>query len=227
MNDNFRHICNYLGWGDPNNGIIFLSGFEEALEITNQDIQIYQQNAPYSIVTQADRNEMNTRQIGKIRDVISKICSALSNSIDDWRIYKNNFLWEQNYGVMNINLLPLGKAGQQSEWPTQYQELFGYGANDYERYIEDVKTYRFPLIRNFINHQHTQIIICFGKTNWNLFKELFELHNNEYDRINGNDKLLVYNHRYILTPFLISHTFSDADIEVLVNYLESLNISLE
>jgi hypothetical protein len=80
---------------------------------------------------------------------------------------------------------------------------------DQERYKLIVRKKRFPLIRQFQSRHRPQATICFGKTCWTEFEDLFDLWESPADPDSDGDVRLYFDKRTMLVPFLGVGQMSD------------------
>jgi hypothetical protein len=127
--------------------------------------------------------------------------------------------------VFQANLYPLGKP-RLNEWPGHYQELFGLGPLDQERYKLIVRKRRFPLIRAFQQQHRPQATICFGKTCWTEFEDLFDLWETPADSDSDGSIRLYSEKRTMLVPFLGVGQMSDELAHRIIATLGDWKVSL-
>ncbi len=65
-------------------------------------------------------------------------------------------------------------------WYDDYKGLFGFGRNDFDKYIEVVKKDRFPFLYNFWLENRPKLTICFGSTYWHHFSDLLHFDENKF-----------------------------------------------
>ena len=127
--------------------------------------------------------------------------------------------------MFQANLFPLGKP-RLNEWPGHYQELFGLGPLDQERYKLIVRKKRFPLIRDFQSRHRPQATICFGKTCWTEFEDLFDLWDGPADPESDGSIRLYSEKRTMLVPFLGVGQMSDELARRIIATLGNWKVSL-
>jgi len=139
----FKIVMNFLGWGDPENGLWFI-GIEERMLFDEETILKYKgQKFVY-----VDKNkELNW----PVAITTSKICAFLLDT--DPANYRSQILWRKGSKVFNANLLPIGKS-KIDNWPELYKKLFGF---TYEGYIKNRKRIiekRKENFKKFIKEMH-------------------------------------------------------------------------
>jgi hypothetical protein len=216
--EEFQIVNQWLGWGEPNEGIWFI-GVEEAFgwECKSQEelVSSRQKIRAMKDMRYSECSDKSTR--GNVNWPVAvgtaKIASiAKGNDISDWRKYREEELWLPGCKVFNGNLLSLGKPSLAHDLPQGFVELFGFGENDYGRYYEQVKQDRFEAFRLFRNEHRPRAIVCFGMSHWIQFKELFAIVD-EKATIESELQTQVYeNNRVILTRHF-SNGMSDQTIE--------------
>ena len=240
----FEILLNHLGWGDSNPKILTI-GIEEAgiwcLKVKdkeNEDLKsicgLKKDNEsdidyvrrcikekfsePVIPVSSEDSNVFPiAHPIAKIACGISKTCER--NNIN-WREYRDSVLWTKGSQIANINIYPLGKKSLQSDFPSCYKELFGnFSSNEYKK---RVKEDRFNTIRSFIENSNTEVIICYGKSNWEEFKNLLEIKTTE--RL--NNFLEIDNNRKVIFTRHFSKGFSDKLVEKIIDILENWEVKI-
>jgi hypothetical protein len=235
LHPNLEIALRQIGWGDPTGGVWFV-GLEGAAAWTNQDELdafaqrpaaisdgdiLYECSDPPSNI--ADEHQHDPRgQVWRWQSQIATLLSLTPRSVDE---YARRCLWFRGSGVFQANLYPLGKP-RLSQWPAHYQQLFGLGPADQERYKLIVRKRRFPLIRSFHQRARPQATICFGKTCWNEFEDLFDLWEGPADP-ESDDNLRSYAaRRILLVPFLGVGQMSDVLARRIIARLSDWNVSL-
>ena len=234
----FEILLNYLGWGDPNPKVLTV-GIEEAgiwcpntaLKKTcgsqkdnESDIDYIRRCIRENFNTQITPVRQNDSNIFPIAHPIAKIACNISKTCKkshiNWKTYRDNKLWTKESQIANINIYPLGKKSLQGEFPSCYKELFGnFSVNDYEK---KVKRDRFKIIRSFVKNFDIKVIICYGKSNWDDFKCLFEVKTteklNNFLEVNWDKKIIFTRH--------FSRGFSNKLVEEIVNILKNWEIEV-
>ena len=209
MTEHFEIVNNFLGMGEPQNGIWFI-GIEEHQEWKESpegnigEYAIYKNNYCCCQKDQIkDAAKKNGAKYTKIYDVMSKIICGLRGesltNIDSWKTYRNEILLQEGSGIFQTNLFPLGKRSIK-KWPTHYNKLFGFGKENIKGYREVVERTRFEELRNLWNASVPKATICFGKTHWQDFMKLLGISEGFANQDDG--KILVHEgKKIILTPF--------------------------
>jgi hypothetical protein len=213
-NERFNTLLNFKGYGNPNNknSICFI-GIEEALGFEEKDYNNIDKDLiheKYKIgfeicesgqYSKDKRNFEfeNKRGYTRIYEIMGKIIKSFKdlplNKILDEHLFTNNGF------AFQMNLFPLGKNNI-IDRPEQYVNPIWFGLNNYEEYIETVKEKRFPILRKFwfSNKNNYMATICFGKCNWNEFRQVFDLYLK--NNISENNSFECYiDEKIILSPF--------------------------
>lgn len=218
IHPNLEKVLRGIGWGDPTGGLWFvglegagawidqdeLDGFDKRPAAIHDGDIIYECSDPPS--SEAAEHKHDPR--GQVWRWQSQISSSLSRTRHEVDEYARRCLWFRGYGVFQANLYPLGKP-RLSQWPSHYQALFGLGPLDQERYKLIVRKKRFPLIRQFQLRHRPQATICFGKSCWTEFEDLFDLWESPADPDSDGDVRLYFDKRTMLVPFLGVGQMSD------------------
>ena len=229
ITEEFKILMDYLGWGDPD-AILWTVGIEEAetwckdeelQSISNVKERIRKFND--KVIPISPEEEPNFR----IAHSVAKIACGISNSCYDWRKewkeYRKNKLWKKGSRVCNINIYPLGKSSLNSSFPECYKKLFGI--KNWKSYKKIVRDQRFEKIRNFYKEKQPHAIICYGKSHWSEFEEVFEL--NEEKPKEYTDKLTkVYPRKRIILTRHFSNGFGDDIYEFIIKKLKEWNVKI-
>lgn len=172
---------NFIGWGDPHHSIWFF-GLEEGGKFSQEHINGLAGLTYSPVSLDADLNWPVANKISRI------LCGLLGNM--DPVSYRDEVLWRAGSGSFNGNLLPLGKASR-SHWAHEYDELFGIPGTELDRYINLVRSSRYPKIKKLRDHEKPQAIICFGKELWADFRDIF-VDNEDFREIHEAEKIEVY-----------------------------------
>lgn len=235
LHPNLEAALRPIGWGDPAGGLWFV-GLEGAEAWNNQDEIDAFSRRPAAITegdilyecsgppaSAADEHQHDPRgQVWRWQSLIATSLSRTPCTIDE---YARRRLWFSGSGVFQANLYPLGKP-RLSQWPPHYQHLFGLGPTDHERYKLIVRKKRFPMIRSFHERSQPQATICFGKTCWTEFEDLFDLWEGPADPNSNGDLRSYADRRIVLAPFLGVGQMSDILANRIVARLSDWNVSL-
>jgi len=217
MNKNLRLLNEFKGFGEPSGKIWFI-GIEEAGVWSKDPNEFKIEIEGYRNSGGFRYNDGNDSLNSSVYVTISKIMSVLNGNGIDWRAYRKLNLFREGSDVFQMNLFPLGKK-RVVDWPEHYKAAFGYGKEDYERYISDVKTTRFQMLEDFWKKYSPEATTCFGKTYWSEFQELLKL--NGQPEIYENECMLIYRkERVILTPFFGNGHMGADRIQTLVKILK-------
>lgn len=160
-NELFQTANNYLGWGDPGNGLWFI-GMEEGK--TFDSTVESRKGQQYSLV-QGDQ-QFNWPVASTTAKVVSRLLRTAAVE------YRDTVMWRKESKVFNGNLLPLGKPNLR-DWPEHYAELFGLRYEEYADYIDNVNNCRYRAFKEFRKSNGPQAIVCFGKKFWPEYERLF------------------------------------------------------
>lgn len=223
---------NFMGIGEPAGGIWFV-GLEEAYQWNKNvedDKKWYDRYKDRYFCIETGEIDRSAKEYGKgftkIYDIMSKILTGLEDSpkreCNGWREYRANVLFQKGSGVFQANLYPLGKK-RLAEWPPHYEEIFGFGKNDIDRYLSIVREQRFPKLRAFWKKSRPLSTICFGVVGWADFGDLFELDKDEFEE---DDSIRVYKkQRTVFSPFFDYRHMSHKRISRVVNDLKHMEVS--
>jgi hypothetical protein len=184
----FKAVNNWLGWGDPDNGLWFI-GMEEGATFNGSEIK--RKGKQFDPIE--DDKDLNWNVANTTAKVISKLLNH-----QNFYEYRDNLMWKNGSKVFNGNLLPLGKP-KRSDWPSAYEELFGFGHNDYSAYIQEVKKDRYNLFREFRERMNPQAVVCFGKDFWPEYVSLFVQNPNDIKLYSEYNVVVYEKDRVILT----------------------------
>lgn len=240
----FYCLLNFIGWGDPHNGI-WTIGIEEGgawcienmgekekenfIKLCGED-----KNKKYGLdYIKKCINEKFCKEytyIGNeeelkwpIANASAKIGCALSEEFEDkrknWREYRDYKLWRKGSKIFNGNIYPLGKKSLQKNFPECYVDLFGISYNNINGYYTEVEKYRFKKIKDFYKEKNPQAVICYGKTYWNEFKKVFELED-KYSRKINNQLEIYPEEKIILAKHFsrIPNTHISKIIQILIEW---------
>ncbi len=231
--EEFKIVNKLLGWGDPKNGLLFI-GVEEGCswqcDSSSEIIETKKKIQEIASKSQSHITYENSEERGSVNwpiaIVTSKIASRVSSSELDWREYRKKLLWLNGSQVFNGNLLPLGKPNlKQDTWPTGYEKLFGYASTDYGSYIRKVESDRYKAFQNFVKENSPQAIICFGKSHWKEFEEVFVSKNSlvpEYQ----DEKTKVFENKKVILTRHFSNGMPDATVTFIAKQLKKWKVSI-
>ncbi|SNR65488.1 hypothetical protein [Desulfurobacterium atlanticum] len=217
----FKILINHLGWGNPD-AILWTIGIEEAgIWSLDKKEEIKKFNKKVIPVSSGKDPKFS------IAHPIAKIACGISNSYHnwekEWRDYRKNKLWKKGSKICNLNIYPLGKKSLKSTFPDDYKELFGI--NNWQEYVEMVKKERFQKIQEFYKKNQPQAIICYGKSHWAEFEEIFEIDKGKAEEY--VDKLTrIYPGKKIILTRHFSNGFRNDICEFLIEKLKEWNVEL-
>ena len=169
-NDSFDIVNNWLGWGDPKEGL-WIIGMEERKVFDEKNVS---SRKGQKFAYETGEKDLNW----KVANTTAKLLAIMLNC-KDHATYRDNILWRKGSRVFNGNLLPLGKP-HRNEWPeevaAQYKEFFEV---DCKAYLEAVKKNRYAYFRKFRKEERPQAIVCFGKGFWPKYTKLFVEHDEQ------------------------------------------------
>ena len=220
LNQNFATFCMYLGSGNIKSKIWFV-GIEEGGEAVTED-NLKQQLMLCEKETQFFEDASSKTPVWNI------IADLLYDKFKDVyqlerRDYRQKMFSEKYSNFFLTELFPLPKPNT-SSWSENYIKIFGYGNNDYAKYLSDVRSFRYPMIYNKWNEIKPELTICFGSTYWNEFVNLFKLGHSKYEQLNGSTLIEYPNEKIILTPFFDYRKIKSGDIAKLKNIISSLSV---
>lgn len=190
-NESFQIVNNWLGTGDPDNGLWFI-GMEEADSFTNEVVESYR-GKQYAPVLSSDA----IKSYNRVANMTAKIVATLCGIPSQYQKYRDSFLWRKGSKVFNGNLLPLGRP-KRTSWPKENEELFGLSHKDYIDNFSIIKDDRINKFKKFRTEKCPQAIVCFGKQFWNEFAYIFATEGDP--KISCGNNLAIFEHsKTILT----------------------------
>lgn len=130
--------------------------------------------------------------------ILYKTCGGMEES--GHLRFRNEQLAEK---MFHMNRYSLPKKTKKTPLPPQYKEMFGYGQDNFNEYIEEVRNKRFPVLFEFWKKRPKgAVTICFGE---GYFQDdhvtLFDLKSTRSEII-VKDKVIFYpDARVFVTPF--------------------------
>jgi hypothetical protein len=217
-NELFEVVNNWLGWGDPKNGIWFI-GMEEGAIFNEENISS-RKGRQFDPVKDDENLDWN------VATTTAKLVSKLLQHPNP-KEYRDTTMWRAGSKVFNGNLLPLGKP-KRTDWPEQYKELFGLSYQDYLKYLDYIKTERYKMFKDFREKMTPQAIVCFGKEFWpeneNLFVQSSDsgLHYENYGVVVYEaDKVILTGH------FSYGRWMPNKTIDFVANILKGWGVTLK
>jgi hypothetical protein len=204
MNENFRRAATHIGWGDPGPGSLWFVGIEETLSWRPEDLLHLppsgEDGATYDpIEPGAPDIHSKERTKTRIPEWEAKIASKVSRGWPVWREYRKHLCYRDTK-VFSANVFPLGKKNVM-DWPQGYRELFGLGPEDWDSYVQAVRTIRYATLRKFKERHQPAAIVAFGKSVWSEFRCLFELNESTQAKPAGASLEIYDREKVILCPF--------------------------
>jgi hypothetical protein len=200
--ERFQLFCQYLGSGNVDSKLWFV-GIEEGGEIVEADLQrqldvCKEQNSYFS----------DTSSRTSVWRIIAELVHPLYPNIPFEEFRRDLFLDAEHSHFFLTELFPLSRPNI-SGWPDQYKRLFGYGAKDTEQYLSDVRSTRYPIIYNKWNKVKPSLTICFGKTYWGEFENLFKV-GHSFFKIHNQGNIRFYpQERIIMCKFINNYRKAD------------------
>lgn len=230
-NENFDVLFNFLGFGNPK-GKIWFVGLEEAETWTsdsvNKKLGKYRKGffpiRPGEIVTESQEYiEKNPgERYTQVYDWMSRLVVTLNSEDLDSSLlkkYRDQKLLTANSNEFQMNLYPLGKKNFNNKtFPKEYGELFG--VNCFKDYLKHVRETRFTMLFNKWQEYKPQLTICFGKTAWWEFEQLFQL-NSVIPDTDSSPYFKFYPNGIVLTYFFGRGHMSEDRIKEMVQILKS------
>lgn len=203
--ERFRTLLEYPGWGDPGSSekpSVWFIGIEEGgkwaadPEIKNKaswdryvNKQTYETGNPFPKNDTGNEYSFKSPRMAVLRGVSEVMFRVIQQHkkfdsgaarLKSAEEYARKRLWRKGSRVFHSNIFPLAKPAV-SSWPKEYKDTFGFGEGDLKIYYEQVKTHRFPLLRELKRIHNPAMVICFGKGSWPSFKKAFELERQKVD----------------------------------------------
>lgn len=222
----FKLILDYLGHGDAKNGLWFI-GVEAGGEWpdnpnTSQNIVEEFGNPVREYETKSPRPDGYQKWPVAISS--AKIAAAVNNQWDDWRRYRDEYLWVKGYGVFNGNILPISRPNLNS-WKPHYQSLLGISQQEYKKSFDQIVNYREKLFNDFIEQNKPQAIVCFGKSHWGSYRKFFIADEHQLPTKDIASSLVFHKDRVILTRHF-SNGMSDGILAAIGCQLQQWGVEL-
>lgn len=214
--ENFIAFNSFKGLGNPDSKLWFVGLEEGGDSISNDNIEEQVKECyRFPCFVPPEKIKLYKTQVW---DYISKFLIQYLNIKDkDWSSYREIMFSETDSQFFLTELFPLPKKSFK-HWANEYGELFGFSFSDKKKYINEVITNRFPMLFNLWKEKNPDLTICFGKTGWKYFIELFRL-----DCINYGEKFKIDKTKnVILIPFLGQGQITNDDIQKLAINLKSV-----
>lgn len=196
MNADLKVFMDFKGFGDPMGDFWFI-GIEEGDEFSPEEMN--------SLINRYSRGIVLSRP-GEFKERIYPVYKKIVDIVTgvrgyDEKWYRNERVFVKGSEAFLSNLYPLGKKRSSAPLlPHYFDQLDLKSEADY---YEIVKTYRYPIIKNFWEYHNPKITICFGKSGWSEFRRLFEL--KETDRVPVVEGVIEY---YPDEKIYLTHHFS-------------------
>jgi hypothetical protein len=239
---NFDLVARHIGFGDPENHGLYFVGIEEGTYTYESEGQIRTKLAlmcrdgditydPSPDPPNGDWPRFRVRGwTGQVPDWTAKVARAVSKHCMgtgmDWRTYREQYLWVRGWRVFNANLYPLPRQSMTTR-PENYPQLFGVDMRDQDAYIERCRD-RLQWLGIYWHRMQPAATICFGKSEWPRFREVFDL-----DRtiaVRSDDGRTEYYQRgaqkFILTTFFGFGAMSCARAKHIVQQLKAWDVSI-
>ena len=222
----FNYIVNYLGHGDAKNGLWFIGveaggGWPDSPN-TSQNIKEEFGNPVCEYETK-DHRPKNIHE-WKVAHASAKISAAVINQADNWRKYRDEYLWVKGNGVFNGNILPISRPSLNS-WKLHYQRLLGISQQEYKESFDQIVNYRRNQFVNFIARNKPQAIVCFGKSHWSTYRNFFIAEEHQLPTKDIDSSLVFHTDRVILTRHF-SNGMSDQILDDIAKQLQKWGVEL-
>ena len=149
------------------------------------------------------------------------------SGVNDRAEYARERMGWRGSGVFNANLFPLGKPSL-AEWPASYSRLLGVSRSEYEAVREDLYAERAKLFRRMRRKYQPQAVVCFGKSCWSRFEEVFVTAPARWVQPDRSLDIHAYeSDRVILTPhFARGSLMPNTAVDSVVTILRRWNVRL-
>lgn len=187
--EEFNLILNYLGHGDVKNAL-WVIGVEPGgddwknNEETKAAIKEDMSCAILKFPTFEYRHELSYLYQTQVGNATAKIANSLSEKCEDWKTYRDKYLWADGSAVFNGNLLPVSKKDLSSKWwlNNDYAGLLGLTYEQYATSRQDILAHRKAMFDKLAVENKPQAIICFGMSDWSVYEKFFVINTAEPDR---------------------------------------------
>tara|TARA_R110002167_G_scaffold262525_14_gene469177 strand:- start:1164 stop:1865 length:702 start_codon:yes stop_codon:yes gene_type:complete len=219
MNDKFKILNNFKGFGNPQGKIWFVgleeaanfeSNFDQVLEIYSKDFIPFEKGS-----IQEDAKKYGNNYT-KVYDVMSKIMIGLY-PISDWKTYRNSQLLTIDGNEFQMNLYPLGKKNLNT-WSEFYQNQFGF--KNKQDYLKTTQSSRFQKLYTFWKQNSPDFTICFGLGNYEDFKKAFKL--DIELQIKESNSILFPIEKVLITPFFDNRNMGQSRINKTVEIIQDI-----
>jgi hypothetical protein len=216
MNSNFIEFSEFPGLGNPSSKLWFV-GIEEACDISKNNL---------------DEELRKCKNDGYFDNAVTdtKVWPIIAELIYDKFKDKHNltstefrlkmFTKEYSYFFLT-ELFPIPRPNTKS-WSSEYTEIFEYENADDDKYISDVRSYRYPIIYKKWMDAKPALTICFSLGYWYEYINLFLLGHSEYQRI-GKNIILYPKENMLVTPFFMN-TLSGEDRTIIKSFITKCEI---
>jgi hypothetical protein len=189
--DLMRVVNDWLGWGDPQLGLWFI-GVEEGTTFTAAKIGAMRGRTYQPVENVRKRNSPVAIRTASV------VCRL--NGHPDAATYRNTRMGWSGSRVFNGNVYPLGRPSVVC-WPDSYVDLLGVTHADYVMRAESLLKKRRTRFQALRRSCRPQAIVCFGKSCWREFEDIFVTPGSSPRQSNGDFNFVVYDaDRVILTP---------------------------
>ncbi|MDR3668349.1 MAG: hypothetical protein P4L35_16015 [Ignavibacteriaceae bacterium] len=183
MNDNFKVFSQFLGLGKVNSKLWFVEIEEYGETIKERGLadQLKYRSEQRSYFNNAPDKSPVWKAIVEL--LYQKYSKSNKPSMGDFR--KELFLDEEHSHFFLTDLMPLPQSNPQ-DWSDKYKKLFGYGKDDYLKYLSDVRSTRYPIIYRKWKEVKPRVTVCFGSSHWDEYVNLFNLGHSSFEVLNGH-----------------------------------------
>lgn len=159
----FDRLNRFIGWGNPAADFWFV-GIEEAGTWDDDEKARKTIRGEYSPKDGYNPLEwVHGQRRPTIYNYMSRIVFGVRRPVGvaGHLEYRDRHLGET---VFHMNRYPLAKKRVSDPFPVHYQSLFGFGPQDVQgRYVEEVRTARFPMLSRFWQRHQPKVTVCFGQ----------------------------------------------------------------
>lgn len=202
-NIDWENIEKFLGYGAIDAPVVFIGleeGADRCIDKLVHDLLGRSSGACFGEIKSGEFNTVKTWRV--MCDFMLRFEGAIQTDINTRKIYQNTKLGRSSQANFLTELMPYPSPGLDC-WP--------YGIlgkdKDRETYKKRLWPSRRQLIYDFLVSHRRRFIICYGKKDRNLFKELFPEDLN-WETV-GNLELANWNgQRVAITPHFVSRSFN-------------------
>lgn len=189
-----KEILNFKGMGNPKESVWFMGieegggpedlGKEEFVRKYSPEVQCLKKNIAGKKVRTPTWDFMSKIMIQLLpqEDLITifnkeNLNFSEHNYEENWRKFRDLFLGKKEQkigGTFLLDFYPLPCKKLRSDSFDEYKKLDYFSFNNKSEYKNYVKQERLRIIKEFYYEKNPHLVVCYGKTYWNEFKDLFE-----------------------------------------------------